>query len=116
MGTRGAVNWPPRPTEGTNVELVGYGDSDWAGDLQTRRSQSSGKIEIDNAPMHSLSRRQGIVATSSGVAEYCAATAVTEDLLYFKSLLEFMGFTAATTLLTDSSAARGIAKREGVGK
>ncbi|CAK0808372.1 unnamed protein product [Prorocentrum cordatum] len=87
MGTRGAVNWPPRPTEGTNVELVGYGDSDW-----------------------------GIVATSSGVAEYYAATAVAEDLLYFKSLLEFMGFTVAATLLTDSSAARGIAKREKVGK
>eukprot|EP00959_Pyramimonas_sp_CCMP1952_P286810 5997652-Pyramimonas_sp.AAC.1 len=116
MGTRDAVNWFPRPTEGTNVELVGYGDSDWAGDLQTRRSQSSGKVEIDNVPMHSFRGRQGIVATSSGVAEYYAATAVAEDPLYFKSLLEFMGFTVAATLLTDSSAARGIAKREGVGK
>ncbi|CAK0881954.1 unnamed protein product, partial [Prorocentrum cordatum] len=116
MCTRDAVTWLPKPTEGTNVELVGYGDSDWAGDLQTRRSQSSGKIEIDNVLMHSFSRRQGIVATSSGVAEYYAATAVAEDLLYFKSLLEFMGFTVATTLLTDSSAARGIAKREGVGR
>ncbi|CAK0870594.1 unnamed protein product [Prorocentrum cordatum] len=116
LGTRNAVNWLPRPTEGTNVELVGFGDSDWAGDLQTRRSQSSGKIEIDGVPMHSFSRRQSIVATSSGVAEYYAATAVAEDLLYFKSLLEFMGFTVAATLLTDSSAARGIARREGVGK
>ncbi|CAK0869723.1 unnamed protein product [Prorocentrum cordatum] len=115
MGTRDAVNWLPRPTEGTNVELVGYGDSDWAGDLQTRRSQSSGKIEIDNVPIHSFRRRQAIAATSSGVAEYDAAIAVAEDLLYFKSLLEFMGFTVAATLLTDSSAARGIAKREGVG-
>eukprot|EP00959_Pyramimonas_sp_CCMP1952_P306539 6415415-Pyramimonas_sp.AAC.1 len=66
--------------------------------------------------MHSFSRRQGIAATSSGVAECYAAAAVAEDLLYFKSLLEFMGFTVATILLTDSSAARGIAKREGVGK
>ncbi|CAK0797434.1 unnamed protein product, partial [Prorocentrum cordatum] len=98
MGTRDAVNWPPRPTEGTNVELVGYGDSDWAGDLQTRRSQSSGEIEIDNVPMHSFSRRQGVVATSSGVAAHCAATAVAEDLLYFKSLLEFMGFAVVRNL------------------
>ena len=66
--------------------------------------------------MHSISRRQAIVATSSGVAEYYAATAVAEDILYFKSMLEFMGFTVAATLLTDSSAARGIARREGVGK
>ncbi|CAK0835553.1 unnamed protein product [Prorocentrum cordatum] len=116
LGTRDAVNWLPWPTEGANVELVGCGDSDWAGDLQTRRSQTSGKIEIDNVPMHSFSRRQGIVATSSGVAEYYAGAAVAEDLLYFKSLLEFMGFTVVATLLTDSSAARGIAKRERVGK
>ncbi|CAK0847992.1 unnamed protein product, partial [Prorocentrum cordatum] len=112
----GALMYMPRPTEGSNAELVGYGDSDRAGDLQTGRSQSSGNIEIDNAPMHSFSRRQGIAATSSGAAEYYAATAVAEDLLYFKSLLEFMCFAVAATLLTDSSAARGIAKREGVGK
>eukprot|EP00959_Pyramimonas_sp_CCMP1952_P435982 9129611-Pyramimonas_sp.AAC.1 len=80
-GTRDAVNWLPRPTEGANVDLVGYGDSDWAGDPQRRRSQSRGEIEIDNFPMHSFSRRHGIAATSSGVAEYYAATAVAEDLL-----------------------------------
>eukprot|EP00959_Pyramimonas_sp_CCMP1952_P141712 2965961-Pyramimonas_sp.AAC.1 len=75
MGTRGAVKWLPRPTGGTNVELVGYGDSDWAGDFLIRRSQSRGKIEIDSVPMHSFSRRQATVATSSGAAEYYAATA-----------------------------------------
>ena len=64
------MNWLPMPDlAGTNVELIGHADSDWAGDLQTRRWQSSGKIEIDGAPMHSFSRRGPIVATSSDVAE-----------------------------------------------
>ncbi|CAK0865232.1 unnamed protein product [Prorocentrum cordatum] len=55
-------------------------------------------------------------APTPGVPAHKALMGGTSDLLYFKSLLEFMGFTVATTLLTDSSAARGIAKREGVGK
>ena len=50
--------------------------------------------------MRSLSRRQSIAATISGVAEYYAGTAVAEDLLYFSALLEFLGFTVAATLLT----------------
>eukprot|EP00975_Prorocentrum_lima_P018646 3926180-Prorocentrum_lima.AAC.1 len=64
MGTRHAANWLPQPTTiGNAVTLIGYSDSDWAGDLHTRRSQPS------------FSRRQAMVATSSGVAEYYAATA-----------------------------------------
>ncbi|CAK0853140.1 unnamed protein product, partial [Prorocentrum cordatum] len=96
-GARGAVNWLPKPTEVTDVELAGYGDSDWAGDLGdllTRRSQSSGKVEVDGVPMHSFSR----------------------TFSFFQSLLEFMRFAVAATLLADLSAARGVARREGVGR
>ena len=32
------------------VELVGYSDSDWAGDPSSRKSQSSGHVEADGCP------------------------------------------------------------------
>ena len=54
------------------VELVGYSDSDWACDPSSRKSQSSGHVEADGCPLSSFSRRQSCVATSSGMAEYCA--------------------------------------------
>ena len=84
MVTRGAVNWLPKPDlVGANVELIGDANGDWAGDLQTRRSQSSGEIEIDALPMRWSSRCRPVAATCSGAAEFCAATAVVEDLLHF---------------------------------
>ena len=33
------------------VELVGYSDSDWAGDPSSRKSQSSGHVEADGCPL-----------------------------------------------------------------
>ena len=50
--------------------IAGWADSDWAGDVSTRRSQSSGHIEIDGCPVSGFSPRQSVEATSSGVAEF----------------------------------------------
>ena len=56
--------------------IAGWADSDWASDVLTRRSQSSGHIEIDGCPVSGFSSRQSVVATSSGVAEFYALCAV----------------------------------------
>ena len=59
------------------VELVGYTDSDWAGGAGNRTGQSCGKIFADGVPVNSFSKRQSVIATSSGIAEiYAAAAAV----------------------------------------
>ena len=36
------------------VELVGYSDSDWAGDPSSRKSQSSAHVEADGCPLTSF--------------------------------------------------------------
>ena len=92
------------------VELVGYSDSDWAGDPSSRKSQSSGHVEADGCPLTSFSRRQSCVATS-GMAEYCAMCSTAEELLHMRTILEHFGFRVNTTLYCDSVAARGIAQR-----
>ena len=37
------------------MELVGYSDSDWAGDPASRKSQSSGHVDADGCKMASFS-------------------------------------------------------------
>ena len=80
------------------VELVGYSDSDWAGDPSSRKSQSSGHVEADGCPLTSFSRRESCVAMSSGMmAEYYAMCSTAEEHC-------------------DSVAARSIAQGAGLGK
>ena len=50
-----------------------WSDSDWAGDVKDRKSQSSLKIEVDGCPRFSASRKQKARAHSSGEAEYYGA-------------------------------------------
>ena len=96
--------------------IAGWADSDWAGDVSTRRSQSSGHIEIDGSPVSGFSRRQAVVATSSGVAEFYTLCAAAEETMHLQDLLRFFDVECSSTLHSDSVAARGIARREGVGK
>ncbi len=91
-------------------------DSDWAGDQNTRQSQSSLHIEVDGCPIFSTSRRQGAVLHSSGEAEYYASVSAASEGIYIKQVLQHAGFEVRMVLLMDSSAAKGICKREGVGK
>ena len=47
------------------ARLDGLSYSDWAGSTD-RKSQSSGALFVDGAPLYSFSRRQSLIATSSG--------------------------------------------------
>ena len=62
------------------------------------------------------STTQSVIALSSGEAEYYAALKGASEALGFQSMLADLGITAKITLYTDSSAARGIIHRAGLGK
>lgn len=73
-------------------------------------------IRADDCSLHASVRQQSFVALSSGEAEYGGVhTASTESLL-FKRLFEWLGFTVQWIVSTDSSAAKGISMRMGVGR
>ena len=95
--------------------LDGFSDSDWAGSTDGK-SQSSGVLFVDGAPLHSFSRRQSVIATSSGMAEFYAGCATAEEMLLARDVLMFFGCQVEASLHMDSAAARGICRREGVGK
>ena len=97
------------------LKLDGYSDSDWAGSTE-RKSQSSGVLLVDGALLYSFSRRQSVIATSSGMAEFCAGCATANEMLLARDVLMFFGYRVEASLHMDSSAVRGICRREGVGK
>jgi hypothetical protein len=92
---------------GSVNSLVGYSDSDWAGDIITRRSTSGYIFYLGNSPIIWQSKIQPIVALSSTEAEYMALTNATQEALWIRSLLKEFGFSMnmPTTLWCDNKGA-----------
>ena len=61
------------------LQVEGFADSDWGGEVKTRRSTSGGAISLWGCALHTWSRTQACVALSSAEAEYYSiALAVVE--------------------------------------
>ena len=93
-----------------------YVDSDWAGCRKTRKSTSGGVIYLGGVAVRGWSSSQAVIALSSGEAEYYAALKGASAALGFQSMLRDLGMKVSIRLYTDSSAARGIIHRAGLGK
>ena len=93
-----------------------YVDSDWAGCRRSRKSTSGGVILFGGAAVRGWSSNQGVIALSSGEAEYYAALKGASCALGFKAMLKDLGIDSKIIPYTDSSAARGIIHRAGLGK
>ena len=59
---------------------------------------------------------QSVIATSSGEAEYYGTTKGASQAMGMKALMMDMGLDVGITVETDSTAAKGIAHRKGLGK
>ena len=91
-------------------------DSDYAGDKQTRKSTSCALVFCDGALVHGHSRRQTVVATSSAEAEYYSLAAGLQEALAARSILQELGETVEIEVKCDSSAARAMANKVGLGR
>jgi hypothetical protein len=97
--------------------LVGFSDSDWAGDKDERKSTSCHVIMIAGAPIAWKMNRQKIQALSSAEAEFIAMSSAAREISYLRNLFEAFGEcvqVSATTLYVDSSAAIAIAQKTGM--
>lgn len=91
-------------------------DSDWAGDLRTRRSTSGAVIRIGSHVVQIKCASQKVVALSSMESEYSMCRGVTEAV-FIRSVVDFWGIRPGTMVLrVDSSSAKALAERKGVGK
>ena len=93
-----------------------YTDSDWAGCRKSRRSTSGGIMLVDGGCVKNWSSTQATIAQSSGEAEYYAVVRAAAEALGMKSIMMDLGWHADIRLWIDSSAAKSIASRVGLGK
>ncbi len=93
-----------------------WSDANWAAPDSQRKSVSCGVIEANGCVLHSYSRPQSVITLSSAESEFCCLSAVALEGRLFERSLSLIGFIVKSYALTDSSAAKGISQREGVGK
>jgi len=108
--------WPLGKFRQGVIILTGKSDTDWATCKATRRSMTCGIVEADDNQLGSYVRKHAIQTLSSGESEFCGLHSINVETILFKRLFEWLGFSVIWQGMTDSSAARGMAIREGVGK
>ena len=123
IGTKDKYFYFPRG-DGKVYELTATSDSNWANDGDTRRSTGCGVISAAGCCLFTFVRRQAVVSLSSAEAEFYACVATVSEGIAIRRLLEHAGFGRKTdegydlTLRArlDSSAARAVLNRQGVGR
>jgi len=96
----------------TQDELIGYCDSDYAGDLVSRKSTSGYIFTLHGGPIAWSSSLQKVTALSSSEAEYMAMSEALKELLWLRSLLKSLGLeqSGETELKVDNQAAIALSK------
>lgn len=101
--------------EMTNQFLEGFSDSDWAGCQETRKSHTGWMIMVGGSLVAWYSRRQTGIAQSTTEAEYVAAGAAANEVIWWRRLCTDLGYDAdgAVTVWCDNRAASLLADHEG---
>ena len=94
------------------INLSGYSDADWGGDLIGRKSTSGYVFKLGSSTVSWRSKRQSVVALSSTEAEYIALSMASQETIWIRHLLESMNFKQkdATTLFEDNQGSIALAK------
>uniref|UniRef100_A0A1J3F7G4 Retrovirus-related Pol polyprotein from transposon TNT 1-94 n=1 Tax=Noccaea caerulescens TaxID=107243 RepID=A0A1J3F7G4_NOCCA len=79
-------------TKNKNFSVQGYCDSDFAGDLDRRRSTSGYVFTVGGNTVSWKSNLQPVVTLSTTEAEYVSLTEAVKEAIWIKGLLRDMGF------------------------
>ena len=120
-----AVKWILRYIHGTvdvglkfqrddmSKQLVGYVDSDYAGDLDKRRSTTGYVFTLAGGPISWRSTLQSTVALSTTEAEYMAVTEAFKEAIWLQGLIKDLGIVQKNVnIFCDSQSAICLAKNQ----
>ncbi|CAL1381539.1 unnamed protein product [Linum trigynum] len=99
-------------TKSENFKLVGYCDSDWAGDVDDRKSTTGFVFFLGDKAFTWSSKKQAIVTLSTCEAEYVAATSCACHAIWLRKLLKELNMTQeeSTEIFVDNKSALALAK------
>eukprot|EP00253_Pinus_taeda_P022370 PITA_22370 len=80
-----------RPGLDKVLDIHGFVDADWAGDLDWRRSTSGYVFNLFGGAVSWMSKKKSIVALSTTEAEYMAATHARKEEIWLQRLCSSMG-------------------------
>eukprot|EP00253_Pinus_taeda_P016507 PITA_16507 len=80
-----------RPGLDRALDIHGFVDVDWAGDLDQRRSTSGYVFNLFGGAVSWMSKKQSVVALSTTEQEYMAATHASKEAVWLQRLCSSMG-------------------------
>ena len=102
-----------KKVEGKKIELTGFCDSDWGGDLDNRRSTTGFIFFFGETPVCWKCRTQERCACSSAEAEYYALSDAVREAQYLRKLLKTLGYEEQRVVIyMDSASAISMALRD----
>lgn len=91
------------PKDPNNTQVYGYSDSDFAGDLDSRKSTSGYVFMLAGAAISWRSKQQDIIAKSSCEAEYIALDAAASEAVWLRLLLKELGYPQGPTMIYEDN-------------
>ena len=109
---RGTVQFGIHYSTGATPLLVGFTDSDWAGDPDDRKSTAGYVFTLGSGPITWACKKQSALALSSAEAEYRAAVQASKEAMWLRQILSEFGFEQQhpTTLWCDNQSAIQLCK------
>lgn len=99
-------------TDSKYPNLIGYSDSDFANDPDTRKSTSGYIFKLNGGAVTWSSQRQQTVSLSTSEAEYIGSSNATKEAIWVRRLLQDLGEleNGPTTLCVDNQSAIRLVK------
>ena len=88
---KGTIDFGIEYTNDFDVELTGFSDSDWVGDLDDMKSTTGYAFSIGSGIVSWRSKKQPTVSLSSTEAEYKALCTATCEAIWLRRILEDVG-------------------------
>lgn len=109
---KGTIDYGIMYKNGEKSELFGFTDSDYAGDLDDRKSTSGYAFMMGSGAVSWSSRKQSVVTLSTTEAEFVAANSCACQAVWLRQILAALQFKqeGATTIYCDKSSAIKLSK------
>ncbi|KAJ8646671.1 hypothetical protein MRB53_008419 [Persea americana] len=109
---KGTVNYGIHYKKGGDGELLAFTDSDYAGDMEDRKSTSGYVFLMNSSAVSWCSKKQPIVTLSTTEAEFVAAAVCACQGVWMKRILKELGHSdgGCTTMMCDNSSTIKLSK------